>query len=276
MSGNLYIVGTPIGNLDDITFRAIDTLKNVDIIFSEDTRHTIKLLNHFNISKPLISYYKQKEKMKSEEIINLLKDGKNIAIVSDAGTPAISDPGEEIVRRAIENSIKIVPIPGACALILGLITSGFNTKEFIFLGFIDEKKQKDKFEEIKYEKKTIIIYEAPHRIKRTLNNIREILGDRNITIGKELTKIHEEFIIGKISDVIEKLNEPKGEYVITIEGSKISNIEKEKIDLSNKTLEEHYEFYKNKGFSQKEIIKQIAKDRKQIKNDIYKYFLNKE
>ena len=276
MSGNLYIVATPIGNLDDITFRAIDTLKNVDIIFAEDTRHTIKLLNHFNISKPLMSYYKQKEKMKSEEIINLLKDGKNIAIVSDAGTPAISDPGEEIVRRAIESNIKIVPIPGACALILGLITSGFNTKEFIFLGFIDEKKQKDKFEEIKYEKKTIIIYEAPHRIKRTLNNIREILGDRNITIGKELTKIHEEFIIGKISDVIEKLNEHKGEYVITIEGSKISNIEKEKIDLSNKTLEEHYEFYKNKGFSQKEIIKQIAKDRKQIKNDIYKYFLNKE
>lgn len=277
MSGKLYLVATPIGNLEDITIRALNILKEVDLIAAEDTRHTLGLLNHFEISKPLISYYKQNERVKSEILIEKLLEGKNIAVVSDAGTPGISDPGEEIVKCAIENNIEIIPIPGACALVNALIASGFPTKEFCFIGFLStlKKEKREKLDELKNETKTIILYEAPHRLSDTLKEILEELGDRNIVIARELTKIHEEFIRGTISQVLEKGINNKGEFVILIEGNMVSKKEQEILNLCGLTLEKHYNFYQEKGLDKKEIIKQIAKDRKVSKNDIYQYFINK-
>ena len=277
MSGKLYLVATPIGNLEDITLRALKVLKEVDIIAAEDTRHTLGLLNHFEISKPLISYYKQNESTKSEILVEKLKAGKNIAVVSDAGTPGISDPGEQIVKIAIENNIEIIPIPGACAMINALIASGMSTREFTFLGFLSaiKKERKDKLEEIKYETRTLIFYEAPHKLKATLEDMLEILGDRKIVLARELTKIHEEFIRGKISEIIENLNEVKGEFVLIVEGNNESKKEIELKELNNLSLEEHYKFYEEKGITKKEIIKQIAKDKGVNKNEIYQYFINK-
>lgn len=275
MKGKLYLVATPIGNLEDITIRALNTLREVDIIAAEDTRHTLGLLNHFEIKKKLISYYRENEKTKSETLINLLVEGKNIAVVSDAGTPGISDPGEEIVKEAIKNNIEIVPIPGACAFVNALICSGFSTREFCFIGFLpnSKKEKKEKLEEIKYETKTIIIYEAPHRIKSTLEEIYEIFGERNCVLAREITKIHEEFIRDNLSNVITK-DDFRGEFVIIIEGNNITKKELETVLINGKTLEEHYEYYEKKGFSKKEIIKLIAKDRKVNKNEIYQYFLD--
>lgn len=278
MSGKLYLVATPIGNLEDITLRALNVLKNVDIIAAEDTRHTLGLLNHFKISKPLISYYKQNEKNKSELLINKLLEGKNIAVVSDAGTPGISDPGEEIVKCAIENNIEIIPIPGACAFVNALIASGMNTREFLFIGFLSaiKKEKKEKLEEIKYETRTIILYEAPHKLEGTLKAILQILGNRKIVLARELTKIHEEFIRGYVEDILENIDEIKGEFVVLIEGNSESQKDVELSNLNNKSLEEHYQFYENQGLDKKEIIKKIAKDRNVNKNEIYKYFLNRK
>lgn len=275
MSGILYIVATPIGNLDDITLRAIKTLKEADIIAAEDTRHTLKLLNHLEISKPLISYYKQNEKVKTEILMEKLMLGKNIALVSDAGTPVISDPGEEVVKVAIKNNIKVVPVPGPCALITALIASGMSAKEFSFIGFLPvNKKEKDEIlEEISAETKTLIFYEAPHKLISTLNEMQNILGDRTICLARELTKIHEEFLIGTISELLEKTEDPKGEYVIVVEGSKISKKEIETNKLNEMSIEDHYKYYENLGYEKKEIIKKIAKDRNVNKNEIYKLFI---
>ena len=274
MSGNLYLVATPIGNLEDITLRAINTLKEVDLIAAEDTRHTLKLLNHLKRNKTLISYYKETEKIKSEILIEKLLEGKNIALVSDAGTPAISDPGEEIVKKAIANGINIIPIPGACAFINAIICSGFTTKEFIFVGFLSKntKDKKEKLKELKNENKTLIFYESPHKIKSTLEDIAEILGNREIVIARELTKIHEEFIRGKVLDILEEQQEMRGEFVILVKGTEKKEEEKE--FLNSLTLEEHYKYYSNKNLDKKEIIKKIAKDRHTNKNEIYKYFIN--
>ncbi len=274
MEGKLYVVATPIGNLEDITLRAINVLKEVDIIAAEDTRHTLKLLNHLEISKPLISYYKENEKTKSDVIIDKLKEGKNVAIVSDAGTPGISDPGEEVIKKAIEEDILVVPIPGACAAINSLICSGFSTKEFCFIGFLPVKHgdKTRKLEEIKEETKTLIFYEAPHKIMDTLSVMREVLGDRNIAVAREITKIHEEFIRGSISEVIGVIPE-KGEMVIVVEGAQKNKKDREAESLSSLSLEEHYKFYEEKGFSKKEIIKMIAKDRNVSKNEIYQKFI---
>lgn len=276
MIGKLYVVATPIGNLDDITLRAINVLKEVDLVAAEDTRHTLKLLNHLEISKPLISYYKENEKTKSDVIIEKLLNGKNVAVVSDAGTPGISDPGVEVIKKAISENIEIIPIPGACAAINALICSGFDTKEFVFIGFLSAKnsEKREKLEEIKYEKRTLIIYEAPHKLENTLNVMLEILGDRNITLARELTKIHEEVIRGKLSEVIEKA-EYRGECVIVVEGASISKEEQQIQNLCDLSLEDHYEYYENQGLDKKEIIKKIARDRKVNKNDIYKAFLDK-
>ena len=248
------------------------------MIAAEDTRHTLGLLNHFEINKPLISYYKQTEKKKSPILIQKLLDGKNIALVSDAGTPGISDPGEEIIKKAIENNIEIIPIPGCVAFVNGLICSGFSTNEFCFIGFLsaNSKERKDKLEEIKFETKTLIFYEAPHKLKITLQAMFEIFGDRQVVLAKELTKIHEEFIRGKISTVLEQcVDNIKGEFVIIVDGAKKSKNELEIENLNNISLEEHYLFYKNQGIEKKEIIKKISKDRKVSKNEIYQYFLNK-
>ena len=274
MSGILYLVATPIGNLEDITLRAINILKEVDLIAAEDTRHTLKLLNHLNISKPLISYHRHNEEVKSDIIIEKLKKGENIALVSDAGTPVISDPGEEVVKEALKENIKIIPIPGACALINALIASGLDAKEFAFYGFLstNKKLKKEKLEEIKKEKKTSIIYEAPHKLLDTLKIIEEIFENRKIVIARELTKIHEEFISGTASEILEKYNEPKGEHIILIEGNK-SQENNEKNILNNMSLEEHYKYYEKQGLIKNEIIKKIAKDKNVNKNEIYKYFI---
>ena len=278
MIGKLYLVATPIGNLEDITIRALNILKEVDLIAAEDTRHTLGLLNHFQISKPLISYYKEVEKEKSKILIQKLLEGKNIALVSDAGTPGISDPGEEIVKIAIENNIEIIPIPGACAFVNGLIASGMNTKEFSFIGFLsaNKKEKREKLEELKYEAKTLIFYEAPHKLKNTLEIMLEILGDRNIVLARELTKIHEEFIRTKLSTISEQIVDIKGEFVIILEGNDKTKKDIELEELNLKSLEEHYNFYDEKGLDKKEIIKKIAKDRNLNKNEVYQYFLNKK
>ena len=269
--GVLYLVATPIGNMEDITYRAIRVLKEVDLIAAEDTRQILKLLNHFEISKPLISYHRHNEKDRVDLLIEKLKNGKKIAVVSDAGTPGICDPGEEIVKNAIANRIKIVPIPGACALINALIASGLDTKEFSFYGFLptNKKLRKQKFEELIEESKTIIIYEAPHRLLSTISEISNILGNREIVVAKELTKIHENFYRGNTNEILEKIGEPKGEYIIIIKGEKTM---KENV-LNSLTLEQHYEYYEKKGLDKKEIIKKIAKDRKVNKNEIYKKFI---
>lgn len=272
--GNLYIIATPIGNLEDITLRAIRILKEVDLIAAEDTRHTLKLLNHLEISKPLISYHRHNEEIRTEELIKELKTGKNIGLVSDAGTPGICDPGEEIIKKCIEESIKVVPIPGACAMINALITSGISTKEFIFLGFLplNKKSRKEKLEEIKNANKTIILYEAPHKLKSTLNDLNLILEDRSVVLARELTKIHEEYIRGTVKELMEKTDNLKGEMILIIEKNNKDN-EEELNSLNNLTLEEHYNFYEKNGLNKKEIIKKIAKDRNVSKNEIYQYFI---
>lgn len=277
MAGKLYLVATPIGNLEDITIRALNILKSVDLIAAEDTRHTLGLLNHFEISKPLISYYKEIEKGKSEVLIKKLLEGKDIAVVSDAGTPGISDPGEEIVKAAIENNIEIIPIPGACAFVNALIASGMNTREFEFIGFLsaNNKERKDKLEEIKYDKRTVIFYEAPHKLRATLEAILENLGDRKIVLARELTKIHEEFLRGNVSTILEQIVDIKGEFVVIVEGNDKSKKEINIESLNENSLEEHYEYYEKQGLDKKEIIKRIAKDRGTNKNEIYQYFLNK-
>lgn len=272
--GNLYIIATPIGNLEDITLRAIRILKEVDLIAAEDTRHTLKLLNHLEISKPLISYHRHNEEIRTEELIKELKTGKNIGLVSDAGTPGICDPGEEIIKKCIEESIKVVPIPGACAMINALITSGISTKEFIFLGFLplNKKSRKEKLEEIKNANKTIILYEAPHKLKNTLNDLSDILQSREVVLARELTKIHEEYIRGTVKELMEKTDNLKGEMILIIEKNNKDNEEELNI-LNNLTLEEHYNFYEKRGLNKKEIIKKIAKDRNVSKNEIYQYFI---
>lgn len=275
MSGTLYLVATPIGNLEDITFRAIRILKEVDLIAAEDTRQTLKLLNYYEINKPLISYHRHNEEVKQEVLIQKLKEGQNIALVSDAGTPVISDPGEVIVKEALKENIKVIPIPGACALINALIASGLDTKEFSFYGFLslNKKLRKEKLQEIRKENKTIILYEAPHKLTSTLKDLSEILEDRKIVVARELTKIHEEFLSGTASEILENYKEPKGEHIILIEGSNIKEETEEQKNIKEMTIEEHYKYYEKQGFTKNEIIKKIAKDKGVSKNEIYQMFI---
>ena len=277
MEGKLYIVATPIGNLEDITLRAIKVLQEVDIIAAEDTRHSLKLLNHLKISKPLISYHRHNEEIKTDLLISKLKEGKNIALVSDAGTPVISDPGEEIVKEAIVNQIEVIPIPGACAAINALVASGLTAKEFCFFGFlpINKKLRKEKLEQIQNENKTTILYEAPHKLENTLKELELILSDRKVVLAKELTKIHEFFYRGNIKDIRNQIGEPKGEFIILIEGNPTKEEESKK-ELNELRIEEEYRFYEKEGYTKKEIIKKIAKDRNVSKNEIYMQFLKKK
>ncbi len=276
MKGKLYIVATPIGNLEDITLRAINVLKSVDIIIAEDTRHSLKLLNHLEISKPLISYHRHNEEEKTDVILDKIDEGNNIALISDAGTPVISDPGEIIVKKALERDISIIPIPGACAIITALMAAGVNTRNFTFYGFlsINKKIRMKELEQIKNNKSTIILYEAPHKIINTLRDLEEYVGERQIVLARELTKIHEEFIRGNIKEVRAKLDSPKGEYVIIINEDNFfdENLEN---TINKLTLEEHYKYYEKMGLDKKEIIKKIAKDRGVPKNEIYQQFLEK-
>lgn len=276
MQGKLYIVATPIGNLEDITLRAIRILKEVDIVAAEDTRHTLKLLNHLGVSKPLISYHRHNEEIKTDELINKLKEGKNIALVSDAGTPVISDPGEEIVKNAIQNNIKVISVPGACALVTALVASGIEAREFTFIGFLPQNKKNryEKLEQIRNAENTTILYEAPHKLLKTLQDLKSIVQDRILVLARELTKIHEEYIVGTIEKIEQKLRIPKGEYVIIIDKTKKTKQEIKLEQLNEISLEAHYKYYQDKGLDKKEIVKQIAKDRNVNKNEIYQKFLN--
>lgn len=273
MNGNLYIVATPIGNLEDITLRALRVLKEVDVIAAEDTRQTLKLLNHFEISKPLISYHRHNEEVKSEILIEKLKNGENIALVSDAGTPGICDPGYEVIKKAIDENINVISIPGACAMISALICSGIDTNEFCFLGFLplNKKLRKEKLQEIKNSSKTVILYEAPHKMKSTLEDLIQFVGDRRVVLARELTKIHEEFIRKDIKEILEEIDNLKGEMILIIEGAK--NVAKSENKINDMSLEEHYQYYESQGFDKKEIIKKIAKDRNVSKNEIYMKFI---
>ena len=275
MFGKLYLIATPIGNLGDITYRAVEILKKVDIIAAEDTRHSLKLLNYLDISKPMISYHRHNEDTKTETLINLLKDGKNIGLITDAGTPGISDPGEEVVKQAIKENIEIIPIPGACALINALIASGLNTKEFAFYGFLplDKKLRNEKMEDIQKQNKTIIFYEAPNRLEKTLAELLDRFGNIEIVIAKELTKIHESFIRGRIEDILSTLKDVKGEYIILFEMHSKTEKQIEIETLNQMTLEEQYKYYENQGMNKKDIIKRIARNNKVPKDEIYKKFI---
>ena len=275
MAGQLYLVATPIGNLEDITLRAIKILEQVDIIAAEDTRQTLKLLNHLKISKTLISYHRHNEEIKTKEWINKLIEGKNIALVSDAGTPVISDPGDEIVKEAIKNKIKVTPIPGACALITALIASGIDAKEFTFIGFLpqNKKNRKEKLEQIKNADNTLILYEAPHKLLQTLEDLKPNIDQRKVVLARELTKIHEEFKTGTIEELQKDIINPKGEYVIIIEKNEKTQNQIKIENLNKLTIEEHYKYYEEMGIEKKEIIKKVAKDRKLNKNEVYKKFL---
>jgi len=281
MDGNLYLCATPIGNLEDITLRCIRILGEADIIAAEDTRHTIKLLNHFEIRKPLISYHEHNKLEKGREILEHLKSGKNIALVSDAGMPAISDPGEELVRLCIDNGIEIIPIPGPSASLTALIVSGLSTRRFCFEGFLpsNKKERKERLLKLSTEIRTIILYEAPHRLLDTLSDIMEQFGDRKISVSREITKKFEETVRADISEVINVFKERtvKGEFVLIIEGIN----EKELIDIElkkwdNVSVEEHIKMYLQQGLDKKDAVKKVAEDRKLPKKEIYKIGCNIE
>ena len=268
----LYIVPTPIGNMEDITYRAINTLKEVDVIFAEDTRVTKQLLNHFNINKKLISSHLYNENNNCEKEIEYLKQGKNIAIVSDRGTPVISDPGYILVKEAIKNGFNTVCLPGPTAIIPALVMSGLGDGPFTFYGFLNSKesKRKKELEALKDNPFTIIFYEAPHRITKTLTNIKDIFGNRKASIVREISKKYEEVIRGDIITLIKESENIKGEIVIVIEGNK------EEKDYSNLSIIDHINIYLKEGKDSKEAIKLVAKDRNIPKSEVYKEYHTKE
>ncbi|NLL31223.1 MAG: 16S rRNA (cytidine(1402)-2'-O)-methyltransferase [Clostridiales bacterium] len=274
--GKLYLVPTPIGNLKDITLRALEVLENADMIAAEDTRQSLKLLNHFNIKKPLFSYHQHNEQSKSEEIINKLKEGVNIALITDAGTPGISDPGSVIVSKCIEEDIAFEVLPGATAITTALVYSGLDTTKFVFRGFLP-RENKDRnlvIEEIKNYRETLIIYEAPHRLLSTLEYLKEKLGIRKISICRELTKLHEEIFRGDLNSAIGYFNEnrPRGEFVLVVEGKTDEEIRAEKEALwKDLSIEEHLLKKIDSGISKKEAIKLVAKERNISKKEVYKY-----
>ena len=272
--GTLYIVGTPIGNLGDITIRAIETLKSVDVILAEDTRQTLKLLNHFNIQKHLVSYQRQKEDEKIKNVVDFLDSGKDLALVSDAGMPVISDPGQNLIKYLVANNYNIVTIPGVTAVITAIVKSGLDSTRFTFEGFlsINKKQRKQRLESLKNEERTMVFYEAPHKLLATLKDMYEVFGKRNICIARELTKLHEEYIHTTFEEAISKIEQfgIKGEIVLLIEGKDLSVLEQEIKEKQNKidsvTLVKEY---MSKGISKKEAIKQVAKQKGVTKNEVY-------
>ena len=278
MAGKLYLVPTPIGNLKDITLRALEVLQSVDIIAAEDTRQSLKLLNHFNIKKILISYHKFNELGKSEDIIRQVKEGKNIAIISDAGTPGISDPGSVIVSKCIEQNIEFVVLPGATAITTALVYSGLDTTKFVFRGFLprENKERKPIIDDLINRSETLIFYEAPHRLLSTLEFLYENIGNRKISMCRELTKLYEEIIRLTLEQAIEyyKQNSPRGEYVLVVEGKSKEAIDKdERAKWDSLTIEEHIQKYMDDGINKKDAMKLVAKDRNLPKSEIYKHSL---
>lgn len=278
MSGILYLCATPIGNLEDMTYRAVRILNEVDLIAAEDTRNSVKLLNHFEIKTPMTSYHHNNRYDKAEYLIGLLAEGKNIALISDAGMPGISDPGEELVKKCIENGISVSPIPGATAGLSALICSGFSTREFCFEGFLpnEKKDQKELLESLKNETRTMIFYEAPHRLVKTLMLFKEFFGDREIAVCKELTKKHETFLYMTLAESVKyyEQNEPRGEFVLILKGlDKQVLKEQSQAEFLEMSLEDHMQMYLDRGIDRKEAMKLVAKDRGVSKRDIYKLLI---
>ena len=278
MPGTLFLCATPIGNLEDMTFRAVRILKEVDLIAAEDTRNSIKLLNHFEIKTPMTSYHEYNKIEKGHKLVDKLLEGMNIALITDAGTPGISDPGEELVKMCHEAGIVVTAVPGAAACIVALTASGLSSRRFAFEAFLptDKKERAAVLEEMKNETRTIVMYEAPHRLIRTLELLLETLGNRNICICRELTKKHETFFRTTFAEAVEyyKDEAPKGECVIVIEGRNRQEIEEEeKAKWEDLTIEDHMELYLSQGMDKKSAMKQVAKDRGVGKRDIYQALL---
>ena len=273
-TGTLYLCATPIGNLEDITYRVLRTLKEVDLIAAEDTRNSIRLLNHFEIKTPMTSYHEYNKIEKAYQLVAKMREGKNIALITDAGTPGISDPGEDIVRICYEEGIPVTSLPGAAACITALTMSGLPTRRFAFEAFLpkDKKEHQAVLEELKTETRTIIIYEAPHHLVRTLQELHDILGgDRRLTICRELTKRHEEKLQMTLADSLSyyEVNEPRGEYVLIIAGRSREEMKKEEqAGWEALSLEEHMAHYESQGIDRKEAMKRVAKDRGVSKRDI--------
>lgn len=269
----LYLCATPIGNLGDVSSRCIEVLNSVDMIAAEDTRHTLKLLNHFGISKPMTSYHEHNKREKGEYLISLLKEGKNIALVSDAGTPAISDPGEDLVKLCIENDLEVTSIPGPVAAINALILSGLSARRFSFEGFLSVTKRRkhEHLESLKNDTHTLIFYEAPHKLITTLSDMLEIFGDRKIALVRELTKIHEDIFRTTLSGALEYYSEksPRGEYVIVVEGATESEAETQEQWWCDLSIKDHVDEYIKRGENSKDAIKSAAKDRGLSKRDVY-------
>ena len=279
MAGKLYLCATPIGNLGDMTPRVIETLENVDVIAAEDTRNSIKLLNHFNIKTPMTSYHEYNKVEKAENLIAQMQAGKNIALITDAGTPAISDPGEVLVQKCQEAGIVVTSLPGPAACITALTLSGLSTRRFCFEGFLpaEKKERKDILEDLKEESRTMILYEAPHHLKGTLKELKEALGNRKITLCRELTKKFETIFPTTLDDALEyyESNDPRGEYVLVLEGKSHKQKAEEKQALALEIpIEEHMKMYEDKGIDRKEAMKLVAKERGISKRDVYNYLLS--
>ena len=278
MPGKLYLCATPIGNLEDMTLRVLRTLKEVDLIAAEDTRNSIRLLNHFEIKTPMTSYHEYNKIEKAHDLIRQMKDGKNVALITDAGTPGISDPGEELVKMCHEEGIEVTSLPGACACITALTVSGRPTRRFCFEAFLpsDKKEKQAVLKELKDETRTIVLYEAPHRLVRTLEELLEALGNRSITICRELTKKHETVFLTTIEEALAHYREtdPKGECVLVIEGKSREELQQEeRKQWEDVSLEEHMKIYTDQGLDRKDAMKQVAKDRGVPKRDVYQGLL---
>lgn len=278
-TGTLYLCATPIGNLEDITFRVLRTLKEVDLIAAEDTRNSIKLLNHFEIKTPMTSYHEYNKIDKAYQLVDRLREGKNIALITDAGTPGISDPGEDIVRICYEEGIEVTSLPGAAACVTALTMSGLPTRRFAFEAFLpkDKKEHQAVLEELAAETRTMIVYEAPHHLVKTLKELEQTLGsDRILTICRELTKRHEEKMQTTFGESLQyyETHEPRGEYVLVIEGKSRAQIQKEQQQSwESMSIEEHMQYYESQGIAHKEAMKLVAKDRGVSKRDIYQSLL---
>lgn len=279
MAGKLFLCATPIGNLGDMTPRVIETLEFVDVIAAEDTRNSIKLLNHFNIKTPMTSYHEYNKVEKAESLVAQMQAGKNIALITDAGTPAISDPGEVLVQKCQEAGIVVTSLPGPAACITALTLSGLSTRRFCFEGFLpaDKKEKKAVLDDLKEESRTMILYEAPHHLKGTLKELQETLGNRRITLCRELTKKFETIFPTTFEKALEyyEINDPRGEYVLVIEGkSHQQKMEEKQAELLEIPIEEHMRMYEEKGIDHKEAMKLVAKERGISKRDVYNYLLN--
>lgn len=279
MQGKLYLCATPIGNLEDITFRVLRTLKEADLIAAEDTRNSIKLLNHFDIHTPMTSYHEYNKIEKAEVLIRKMQEGSNIALITDAGTPGISDPGEDLVRMCYEAGIEVTSLPGASAVITALTLSGMPTRRFAFEAFLpsDKKERQAVLQELVDETRTIILYEAPHRLIKTLRELLEVLGNRRMTLCRELTKKHETAFVSTIEEILNyyETQEPKGECVLVIEGKNRQElIEEAQAEYEKMSVEEHMKLYLDQGMEKKEAMKAVAKDRGVSKRDIYQALLD--